>query len=132
MGAVRLPLWLNEGLAMWCGGLLAPDDFAQNDVRIAQVLAQERELSAPELVTHDEFYAEDQASTAYVQGFAMTRYLESEIGMQGILQLLTLAREKGDFDEAFSEGLGVDYYTFYRMWLDASVGMVETGGFNTR
>jgi len=127
LGTTDIPPWLDEGLATWCGALLVPEEMARNDRAIARVVTKEQELSLPELSTWEGFYEQGKERTAYTQAFAMTRYLESEVGRPGLMQLLTLLRDEGDLDKAFEKGWGLTSEQFYRQWLRVSVRMLEDG-----
>jgi hypothetical protein len=97
-------------------------------MRLAQAVADESLLPMALLQTREGFYQDQTARTAYVQGFAMVRFLESRIGRKGIVQLLNLLKEEGDIDRALQKGWGVDSWRLYNTWFEATVAMVREGG----
>lgn len=87
LGTIPFPPWLNEGLAMFSGALMSPGDHDLNDVRLAQMVADESLLPMALLQSPDGFYQNETTRAAYVQAFAMARFLDARIGRQGITQV---------------------------------------------
>jgi hypothetical protein len=128
LGTTPFPPWLNEGLAMLSGALMSPGDHDLNDRRLAQAVADEALLPMGLLQSRDGFYQNETIRTAYVQAFAMARFLDSRIGRQGITQLLNLLKQEGDIDKALQKGWGVNSQQLYDTWFEATIQMVREGG----
>jgi len=127
LGAVGVPPWLNEGLAMACGALLSPDEYARNDASITGIMLDQKELPLSALRDGRRFYQLPNAAVAYAQSFALVRFLESEFGHERLLQVLSLLCEGNSTDEALKEACGMDSEAFYRQWHETTLKRLEEG-----
>jgi hypothetical protein len=127
LGTVRCPPWLDEGLAMFCGALMAPEDFQRNDSAVARMMRGQTALPVSVLADRDQFYSNGLHRTAYAEGFAMVRFMESEIGRDGILKLLTLLRDEGDLDKALEKGWGTNPELLYAAWYGTTMRLLDEG-----
>jgi hypothetical protein len=98
IGTMRLPPWLNKGIAQVAGGRACPGMVKENDKRMQSILTVNRVLGLELLSSDARFYdsretpigeasgAPSLAFIAYNQGYHMTRYLLSKQSIQhGVL-----------------------------------------------
>ena len=110
---------MEEGLAMFCGAFMSPEDLAENDWILVSLVRWGSELPLSVVEDVNEFYDEDNATKAYVQGLSMTHFLLKRLGPQGLPRFLDLLREEGDVDEALETGWGFNAVELYDTWLEA-------------
>jgi len=99
----ELPLWLDEGLAMYNEGELDPYFRAYLDEAISEdKLISVRSLCSP-------FSAEpEKAYLSYAQSYSLVEYLLDNYSQDKILNLLTLIKEGDTYDGALTQVYGFD------------------------
>ena len=99
----QLPLWLDEGLAMYNEG--EPDPVFQSSLEKAILedeLISVRSLCSP-------FSAEtEKARLSYAQSYSLVEYLLDNYGQDKMLDLLTILKQGSTYDEALTEVYGFD------------------------
>ena len=99
----QLPLWLDEGLAMYNEGELDPvfRSYLQEAI-LEDKLISVRSLCSP-------FSAEtEKARLSYAQSYSLVEYLLDNYGQDRMLDLLTLLKQGSTYDEALTEVYGFD------------------------
>jgi hypothetical protein len=99
----QLPLWLDEGLATYSEGELAPDLRSSLNKAISEgTLISVRSLCSP-------FSAyTDKASLSYAESYSLVEYLLDNYGQDKMLDLLTVLKQGSTYDEALTQVYGFD------------------------
>jgi len=99
----RLPLWLDEGLAMYNEGELDPVFHSSLEEAILEdELISVRSLCSP-------FSAEtEKARLSYAQSYSLVEYLLDDYGQDRMLELLTILKQGSTYNEALTEVYGFD------------------------
>ncbi len=99
----KLPLWLDEGLAMYNEGDLEPQFRSRLDKAISEgALISVRSLCSP-------FSAEtEQAYLSYAQSYSLVEYLLNAYGQDRMLELLNVIKQGSTYDEALLQVYGFD------------------------
>jgi hypothetical protein len=99
----QLPVWLDEGLAMYNEGELDPDFRSCLDEGISEDdLVSVRTLCSP-------FSAySDKACLSYAESYSLVKYLLDNYGQGKMLNLLALLKQGNTYDEALIEVYGFD------------------------
>ena len=99
----QLPLWLDEGLAMYNEGELDPVfRSCLQEAILEDELISVRSLCSP-------FSAEtEKALLSYAQSYSLVEYLLDNYGQDRMLDLLTILKQGSTYDEALSEVYGFD------------------------
>jgi hypothetical protein len=99
----QLPLWLDEGLAMYNEGEL---EF-QYSTRLEEAVQKNALISVRSLCSP--FSAErEKALLSYAQSYSLVEYLLDNYGQYKMLDLLTFLKEGSTYDEALTEVYGFD------------------------
>ena len=99
----QLPLWLDEGLAMYNEGDLEP----RFRTRLEEAIQKDQLISVRSLCSP--FSAEpEKAYLSYAQSYSIVEYLLDNYGQNRVLDLLTLLKEGATYDEALTEVYGFD------------------------
>lgn len=103
---VKLPFWLDEGLAVYAQDSPAEflSAFQATVARTRQVIPFDR----MNLIPSDP----NQVIAAYGQGYVMTRYLIDTYGADKMASLMTLTKKQTRFDVAFKQTYGFDIAEF--------------------
>lgn len=125
LGTAAMPMWLDEGLAMYCAGLIRPQKADDNDINITRLWTADQILPLRAVTQRDIFYDKDIAANAYVQAYAMVRFLVSELGRDGLLQLLNQLKGEGKFESAMAQTWDGGLDAFYEDWLAATERHIE-------
>jgi hypothetical protein len=99
----QLPVWLDEGLAMYNEGELDPlfQSYLE-DAIVKNELISVRSLCSP-------FSAySDKARLSYAQSYSLVEYLLDSYGQDKMLDLLTVVKRGSTYDEALAEVYGFD------------------------
>jgi len=99
----QLPIWLDEGLAMYNEGELDPvfSSYLQEAI-LEDKLISVRSLCSP-------FSAEtEKACLSYAQSYSLVEYLLDNYGQDKMLELLTILKQGSTYDEALTEVYGFD------------------------
>ncbi len=98
-----LPIWLDEGLAVYTEGPLSPQYEAFLNMAIAEnILISVRSLSSPFSA-----YAEE-AVLSYAQSYSLVEFLISEYGQSKMLELLNTFEQGSTYDGALEKVYGFD------------------------
>ena len=111
-----LPVWLDEGLAMYNQGALGSYFRGYLDKAISEdKLISVRSLCGP-------FSAEtEKACLSYAESYSLVEYLLADYGQERMLNLLTLFREGNTYDEALMKAYGFDIDGLDALWREALV-----------
>ena len=99
----QLPIWLDEGLAMYNEGELDPvfRSYLQEAI-LEDKLISVRSLCSP-------FSAEtEKARLSYAQSYSLVEYLLDNYGQDRMLELLTILKQSSTYDEALTGVYGFD------------------------
>jgi hypothetical protein len=110
-GAILLPTWLDEGLAMYAEG--EPDPYLQSVLETAitqQKLISVRSLSSPFSAKPEEAYI------SYAESQSLVAFLIQNYGQDKMLHLLNLLKEGNTCDEALTEVYGFDQDGLDKLW----------------
>jgi len=99
----RLPIWLDEGLAMYNQGELSSSFQARLDKAISEdKLISVRSLCSP-------FSAQpEKAYLSYAESYSLVEYLLHNYSQRKMLNLLTLLKQGNTYDEALTQVYGFD------------------------
>jgi len=108
-----LPIWLDEGLAMYTEGALAPEYTASLNRAIAEnSLISVRSLSSP----FSAYAAESLLS--YAQSYSLVEFLISSYGQDKMLELLLTFKQGSGYDAALGKVYGFDMDELDALWRD--------------
>jgi hypothetical protein len=117
-GAVPLPFWLDEGLAMTVAGKVVPEDVKLNDYVVKSLFARDAVVPLEQLSaipsTHGTQFDEGRTD-AQQQSFYMVRVLLEQSRPESLGAFLTLPRTEG-IDVAFATAFGIELLTFHNRW----------------
>ena len=99
----RLPIWLDEGLAMYNEGELDPylSPYLQKAISEDKLISV-RTLCSPFSAEHEKAYL------SYAQSYSLVEYLLDNYGQDKMLKLLTLIKQGNTCDEALTKVYGFD------------------------
>jgi hypothetical protein len=98
-----LPVWLNEGLAMYAEGVLSP----QYSTLLADAVKQDRLISVRSIASP--FSAETNKSLlSYAESFSLVDYLIRRYGPQKMRELLDVFKEGTTYDGALERVYGLN------------------------
>jgi len=106
-----LPTWLDEGIAMYTEGALAPV-FAD---LLNKAIAEDYLISVRSLSSPFSAYAEE-AVLAYAQSYSLVEFLLSNYGRSKMLELLSTFREGSGYDAALEKVYGFDMDGLDNLW----------------
>ena len=109
-----LPVWIDEGLAMYNQGELGSYFQGYLDKAISKdKLISVRSLCSP-------FSAEtEKACLSYAESYSLVEYLLTNYGQERMLNLLTLFREGSIYDEALMRAYGFDIDGLNALWRES-------------
>jgi hypothetical protein len=99
----QLPLWLDEGLAMYNEGELDPDLRSY----LQEAILEDKLISVRSLCSPFSAYSE-KAYLSYAQSYSLVEYLLDSYGQDKMLELLTILKQGSTYDEALTEVYGFD------------------------
>jgi len=99
----QLPLWLDEGLAMYNEGELDPDLRSY----LQEAILEDKLISVRSLCSPFSAYPE-KAYLSYAQSYSLVEYLLDNYGQDKMLELLTIFKQGSTYDEALTEVYGFD------------------------
>jgi len=113
-GNRRVPLWFDEGVAVWTSGKIPLYD--QGDFRRAVAAG-----TLPPLADLTDAFPLDPTARgiAYEQSESFVRYLVRRYGEDAIRRILRSAARGVEFDAAVQEAVGADLAGLERRWLDS-------------
>jgi hypothetical protein len=107
----RLPLWLDEGLAMYNEGELDPDLSSY----LERAILEDELISVRSLCSPFSAYPE-KAYLSYAQSYSLVEYLLDNYGQDRMLALLTILKQGSTYDEALTEVYGFDIDGLDALW----------------
>lgn len=106
-----LPVWLNEGLAMYSQGLLEPQySSLLKDAVIGNKLISVRSLASPFSATTEK------SLLSYAESYTLVEFLITQYGSDKMLQLLQTFREGATYDGALQKIYGFDMDGLNEIW----------------
>jgi acyl-CoA-binding protein len=99
----QLPVWLDEGLAMYNEGELDPDLQS----RLEEAISKNELISVRSLCSPFSAYT-DKASLSYAESYSLVEYLLDDYGQDRMLDLLALFKQGSTYDEALTKVYGFD------------------------
>jgi hypothetical protein len=99
----RLPLWLDEGLAMYNEGELDPVLRS----RLEEAISKNELISVRTLCSPFSAYSE-KAYLSYAESYSLVEYLLDNYGQGKMLNLLALLKQGNTYDEALTKVYGFD------------------------
>lgn len=111
-----LPVWLDEGLAMYNEGELSP----QLRQRLEEAISEGNLLSVRSLCSP--FSADpEKAYLSYAESYSLVEYLLGNYSGDNMLDLLTLIKQGSTYDEALTEAYGFDIDGLDAHWRESLV-----------
>ncbi len=107
----RLPVWLDEGLAMYSEGEL--DSNFRSCLEGA--ISKDELISVRTLCSPFSAYP-DKACLSYAESYSLVKYLLDNYGQGKMLNLLTLLKQGSTYDEALTEVYGFDINGLDARW----------------
>ena len=109
-----LPVWLDEGLAMYNEGELSP----QLRSRLEEAISEGKLLSVRSLCSP--FSADpEKAYLSYAESYSLVEYLLNNYSGDNMLDLLTLIKQGSTYDEALTEAYGFDIDGLDTRWRES-------------
>jgi hypothetical protein len=99
----QLPLWLDEGLAMYNEGELDPVFHSY----LEKAILEDKLISVRSLCSPFSAYSE-KASLSYAESYSLVEYLLDNYGQGKMLNLLALLKQGNTYDEALTAVYGFD------------------------
>jgi len=99
----QLPLWLDEGLAMYNEGELEPVYRSC----LQEAILEDELISVRSLCSPFSAYTE-KALLSYAQSYSLVEYLLDNYGQDRMLELLTILKQGSTYDEALTEVYSFD------------------------
>jgi len=111
-----LPMWLDEGLAMYNQGDLSPE----LSYRLEKAISEDKLLSVRGLCSP--FSAEpEKAYLSYAESYSLVEYLLDNYNGDNMLDLLTLFKQGNTYDEALTEAYGFDIDGLDARWRESLI-----------
>ncbi|NWF78238.1 MAG: peptidase MA domain-containing protein [Chloroflexi bacterium] len=107
----RLPLWLDEGLAMYNEGELDPVFRSY----LERAISEDELISVRSLCSPFSAYTE-KARLSYAESYSLVEYLLDNYGQDKMLDLLALLKQGSTYDEALTEVYGFDIDGLDALW----------------
>jgi len=107
----QLPLWLDEGLAMYNEGELDPV-FSSC---LQEAISKDELISVRSLCSPFSAYTE-KALLSYAQSYSLVEYLLDNYGQDSMLDLLNILKQGSTYDEALTEVYGFDIDGLDTLW----------------
>ena len=121
-----LPTWLDEGLAMYAEGSLAPEYTAY----LNQAIADDSLISVRSLSSPFSAYAAE-AALSYAQSYSLVEFLISNYGQGKMLELLNTFSQGSNYDAALDSVYGFDMdglNTLWRQYVTGQSPLIEETG----
>ena len=108
-----LPVWLDEGLAVYAEGLPSPEYTS----RLREAVANDDLISIRSLSSPFSAFT-DQAILSYAESYSLVDYLIREYGQAKILELLNTFRQGSTYDGALERVFGFNMNRLDALWRD--------------
>ena len=121
-----LPTWLDEGLAMYAEGSLAPEYTAY----LNQAIADDSLISVRSLSSPFSAYAAE-AALSYAQSYSLVEFVISNYGQGKMLELLNTFSQGSNYDAALDSVYGFDMdglNTLWRQYVTGQSPLIEETG----
>jgi len=118
-----IPVWLDEGLAMYAEG----EPEAGLLSLLSKAIAEDRVASVRSLSSPFSAYAQE-ASLAYAQSYSLVEFLITRYGQVKMLELLNTFGQGSDYDDALEKVYGFDMDGLNQRWLDYMMGVGGQAG----
>ena len=109
LGSLSLPLWMNEGLAVWFSEKWGWEE----KILVARAVLTGSIFPLGQIDSLDYFRA-SKAQLAYALSFLAVSYLETQYGQGAFLKLVNGYRAGQDLNQAFLSTTGLDYLSFQK------------------
>lgn len=109
-----LPVWLEEGLAMYVEGEMEPSMASA----FKRALSQNRLISLRSLSSPFSAYAGESA-LSYAESYSVVEFLVNKYGQSKMLELLNAFKKGVDYDGAFKTVYGFDMDGLETLWRDS-------------
>ncbi len=106
-----LPVWLDEGLAVYAEGLLSP----QYSSRLYDAVKEDRLLSVRSLCSPFSAYSET-ATLSYAESYSLVEFLINQYGQAKMLELLNTFQQGSTYDAALEKVYGFDTEGLDALW----------------
>jgi hypothetical protein len=106
-----LPVWLNEGLAMYSEGPLT----SQFVDPLARAVREDKLISAKLISSPFSAYP-DKANLSYAESYTLLEFLIQKYGSEKVSELLQAFKSGNTFDGAFEQVLGFDMDALNQKW----------------
>ena len=106
-----LPTWLDEGLAVYAEGAMAPEYAAY----LNQAIAEDSLISVRSLSSPFSAYAAE-AILSYAQSYSLVEFLISNYGQGKMLELLNIFSQGSGYDAALDSVYGFDMDGLNTLW----------------
>ncbi len=120
---ISLPVWLNEGLAMYTEGALE----AGLSVYLGKAVAENSLISVRSLSSPFSAYREE-SSLSYAQSYSLVEFLISNYGQGKMLGLLNTFGEGSSYDGALKKVYGFDMDGLDTLWRNYVVKQYQEAG----
>ncbi len=121
----RIPIWLEEGLAVHLSGLPYHAQMQEGGVSLARAMATGSLLTLEEMESLHGFNSMN-ADLAYQEAESAVRFLLERHGRVALMHALAQVGRGKDFSAAFDAATGGGYYRFeteWRVWLKKQGGL---------
>ncbi len=110
-----LPVWLNEGTAMYLSGKSLS---WQENIVLGNAMAANKLL---DLAAVDSLlsFVSAKATLAYLESYLAVRFLVERHGEKELAEILYSISKDKSLDQAFIENLGYDFFDFEIMWFES-------------
>ena len=115
-----LPTWLDEGLAMYAEGMLAPEYTAY----LNRAITEDSLLSVRSLSSPFSAYAAE-ATLSYAQSYSLVAFLISSYGQGKMLDLLNTFSQGSSYDAALETVYGFDMDGLDTLWREYVTGQSQ-------
>jgi hypothetical protein len=123
---IDLPVWLDEGLAMYTEGPLSSGFVSSLDMAIEQnSLISVRSLSSPFSAYSDKSYL------SYAQSYSLVEFLITGYGQDKMLELLNIFSQGSNYDDALEKVYGFDMDGLNTLWQGYVVPQYQEAGAKT-
>jgi hypothetical protein len=118
-----LPVWLDEGLAMYAEGLPGPEFTS----RLHQAVVEGNLISVRSLASPFSAYS-DVAILSYAESYSLVEFLIYEYGQPKMLELLNTFRQGSGYDEALEKVYGFNMDGLNTLWRDYVTRQYQPAG----
>jgi hypothetical protein len=118
-----LPVWLDEGLAMYAEGLPGPEFTS----RLHQAVLEDNLISVRSIASPFSAYS-DIAILSYAESYSLVEFLIYEYGQPKMLELLNTFHQGSGYDEALEKVYGFNMDGLNTLWRDYVTRQYQPAG----